>query len=236
MTCSARRVAALLLFGLAAATPMAAGEPASTPVARDPGYVFAPGPFAPEYAAPEPGSYALSVIRRVHDHAVVEAGGRKATLFEQGTDRVTIVAFVYMSCTEATGCPYSMAVLHRLDHDIASDPELAAKVSLVTVSFDPERDTPKRLAEVRSLHQPKSDWRFVTTSGDTELAPLLTDFDQRVDKLHFPDGRWSGLFRHVLKVFLVDREKRVRNAYSVGFLNAELVLADVKTLLLERGK
>jgi cytochrome c peroxidase len=35
----------------------------------------------------------------------------------------------------------------------------------------------------------------------------------------------------VLKVFLVDGERRVRNVYSTGFLRADVILADVETLL-----
>lgn len=233
MSRHARLCAALATIGLAATLRTAHGEPAPTSRASDPGYVFALGPFDPEYAAPEPGTYSLPVIRRVRDHTVVEAGGRETKLFDLKGKRLAIIAFVYLSCAESTGCPLSLAVLHRLDHELASDAKLASQVSLVTVSFDPDRDTPTRLAEIRALHQPKSDWRFATTTGDAQLAPLLADFDQQIAKLRYPDGRWSGLFRHVLKVFLLDGDNRVRNVYSVGFLNAELVLADVKTLLMK---
>src|SRR5207302_6164150 len=85
----------------------------------------------------------------------------------------------------------------------------------------------------RALYHPSASWRFVTARGEAELRPLLDDFGQPVAKLRFADGRWSGLFRHVLKVFLLDRENRVRNVYSVGFLGPELVLNDVRTLLRE---
>jgi cytochrome c peroxidase len=63
------------------------------------------------------------------------------------------------------------------------------------------------------------------------LAPLLADFGQSVAKLRRADGTWTGLFRHVLKVFVVDDAHRVRNVYSVGFLHADLVLNDVRTVL-----
>jgi hypothetical protein len=63
------------------------------------------------------------------------------------------------------------------------------------------------------------------------VDPLLADFGQRIDKLRRADGSWSGLFRHVLKVFLVDDARRVRNIYSVGALHAEMVLNDVRTVL-----
>jgi cytochrome c peroxidase len=195
-------------------------------------FTYSTGSFAPEYALPEPGSYSLPVIRRVSDHPLIEGTGRETSLFALKGRRTAVVAFVYLSCAEATGCPYSMAVLHRLDSELARDPNLSARVVLLTVSFDPDRDTPERLAELRELHHPKSDWRFATTSGQSQLQPLLADFDQRVAKLHFPDGRWSGLFRHVLKVFLLDEENRVRNVYSVGFLDSDLVLNDLRTLLI----
>jgi len=195
-------------------------------------YTYALGTFAPQYDVPKAGSYSLPVIQRVGDHPLLDSSGRPTSLFAMKSGRAAIVAFVYTSCGEASGCPFSMGVLHRLDAEVAADPKLAAQTALLTVSFDPARDTPERLATIRSLHRPKSDWRFATTANESDLSPLLADFDQPAVKLRFPDGRWSGRFRHVLKVFLLDRENRVRNVYSVGFLNAELLLADLKTLAL----
>ena len=47
------------------------------------------------------------------------------------------------------------------------------------------------------------------------------------------EGRFTGNFTHVLKVFLVDRERQVRNIYSSEFLHPAVALNDIKTLLLE---
>jgi len=229
------RIRAVALGGLllvaGGSPPALHGEIAPSPSASLE-YTYALGTFAPEYTPPEPGSYTLPVIQRVGDHALLDSSGGATTLFTLKGKRAAIVAFVYTSCAEATGCPFSTAVLHRLDSELAADAKLASRVSLVTISFDPARDTPERLATIRALHRPKSDWRFATTSGEDELAPLLADFDQPAVKLRFADGRWRGRFRHVLKVFLLDSENRVRNVYSVGFLNAELLLADLRTLLI----
>jgi cytochrome oxidase Cu insertion factor (SCO1/SenC/PrrC family) len=46
----------------------------------------------------------------------------------------------------------------------------------------------------------------------------------------------QGPLYHTLRVFLIDRDGRVRNIYSSATLDRRLVLADVKTLLLEEGK
>ena len=103
---------------------------------------------------------------------------------------------------------------------------------VLNMSVNGERDSERRQTANRKWTMSPS-WRFLTTAGDVDLRPLLEDFGQPVAKLRFADGRWSGLFRHVLKVFLLDRENRVRNVYSVGFLGPELVLNDVRTLLRE---
>lgn len=228
----------MLAAGVLAITAAVAAEEAATDRlhAVDPaeaGYTYGVGVFKPEYTPPPPGSYALPAIDTVSDHSLVDAAGKPTRLFALTGDRLAIVAFVYTTCSDAQGCPVSFAVLHALDRALAADPELARQVRLITISFDPDRDTPARMASMRRLHRPRSDWRFATTRSEAELAPLLADFDQPVAKLRYDDGAWTGLFRHVLKVFLLDRQHRVRNVYSTGFLHSALVLNDVRTLLLE---
>jgi cytochrome c peroxidase len=235
------RASALVALGaLLAAGPSRGADDSAHPErlrgvdAADLAYQYGVGGFVPEYEPPAPGSYALPVVDTIGDHALLDADGRQTTLFALKRDRLAVVAFVYTTCIEAAGCPLSMAVLHQLDRQIAAEPPLARAVVLITISFDPERDTPARMRVVRTFHSPRSDWRFVTTASTAELEPLLLDFNQPVAKLRFPDGEWSGLFRHVLKVFLLDRGNQVRNIYSAGFLNPQLVLNDVQTLRRQR--
>jgi cytochrome c peroxidase len=233
---NAAPLVAALALALGHAPRAAAGDPARPPLGHDDvAYTYGVGPFAPAYEPPPPGSYELPPIRTVRDHAVLDARGTATTLEAVVGDRLAVVSFIYGSCAEAAGCPVSTAALHRLDRLLAGDPDLAKHAVLVTVSFDPARDTPARLAAMRALHAPRSDWPFLTTRDEAQLQPLLDDFDQAVTKLRYPDGSDTGVFRHVLKVFLVDRQRRVRNVYSVGFLHPALVLNDLRTLrLLER--
>ena len=39
--------------------------------------------------------------------------------------------------------------------------------------------------------------------------------------------------RHVLKVFLVDDQRRVRNVYSTGMMDVRLVMNDLRTVIAE---
>lgn len=193
-------------------------------------YTYAVGSFAPSYVPPAPGTYELPPIDTVGDHPLLDANGRATTLSAEIGDRLAVVSFIYGSCAEVAGCPLSTAALHRLDRLLADDRDLAGDVVLVTVSFDPERDTPPRLSAMRAGHTPRADWRFLTTRDEAQLAPLLDDFGQTVSKLRWEDGTWTGVFRHVLKVFLLDRGRRVRNVYSAGFLHPALMLNDVRTV------
>jgi len=196
-------------------------------------HTYTEGAFKPEYEPPAAGTYQLPVMKTLADHTLLDSTGAPTSLFTLKQDRLAVVAFIYTACSEVTGCPLSQSVLRHVDRALAADAELAGNVVLISASFDPQRDMPERLQTVRSFYAPRADWRFVTTSGERQLQPLLDDFGQTIAKLRFEDGQWSGLFRHVLKVFLIDRENRVRNIYSVGFLNPQLVLNDLRTLTME---
>jgi cytochrome c peroxidase len=202
--------------------------------AIDATYTYTIAPFVAEYEPPAPGTYALPAIDAIDDHPVVDSTGTGRTLFAVKRGRLAVVAFVYTTCAEATGCPLAEAVLQRLDRKLAEEPDLAQRVRLLTLSFDPERDTPARMATVRGFYQPKTDWIFLTTRNDAALRPVLDDFGQPVAKLRYDDGTWTGLFRHVLKVYLLDEENRIRNIYSTGMMTPELVLNDIRTLVIER--
>jgi cytochrome oxidase Cu insertion factor (SCO1/SenC/PrrC family) len=186
------------------------------------------------YALPTPGSYELPPIAHVGDAQLVAAGGAPAPLLGLAPDQVALISFVYTSCP--AGCPAATATLQRIDRLVARDPALAGHVRLVTVSFDPERDTPERMAKLRDELRPAGDWRFLTARSRDAIDPVLAAFGQDVLPLVDDRGEGVGLFRHVLKVFLVDGRGAIRNVYSSGLMEPELVLVDARTVLLENAR
>jgi cytochrome oxidase Cu insertion factor (SCO1/SenC/PrrC family) len=127
-------------------------------------------------------------------------------------------------------------VLRQLHQASAGEAELAASVRLISMSFDPMNDTPARMAEYSAMAATRTNaapWHFVTTRSPAELQPILEGYGQAVDrKLNAFDP--TGPLNHTLRVFLIDREGRIRNIYSSGTLDVRLVLADVRTLMMER--
>jgi len=223
-----------VLIASAGAAALESSPRAHPPVgAADASYTYTVGPFVADYEAPAPGSYTLPVIGRVEDHPLLDSAGGSTTLAALKRDRLAVIAFVYTTCAEATGCPLAEAIMQRLDRRLADDAGLARRVRLLTISFDPTRDTPARMATIRDAFGPHTDWAFLTTASETDLAPILTDFGQPVAKLTYEDGTWTGLYRHVLKVFLLDEQNRVRNIYSTGLMNPDLVMNDLRTLAVE---
>lgn len=201
----------------------------------DAAYTYSAAPFAAEFVPPAPGTYTLPVIDRVADHDLLDSGGGRVQLTALKRDRLAVVAFVYTTCSDAAGCPLAEAIMQRLDRQLAADPPLAGRVRLLTVSFDPERDTPARMRAVRERFAPRTDWAFLTATDEAALRPVLDDFGQPVAKLRYANGEWTGLFRHVLKVFLLDERNQVRNIYSSGMISAELVMNDLRTLAMARA-
>jgi len=125
--------------------------------------------------------------------------------------------------------------LHTLSAD---DKTLAKNMRLVSISFDPEYDTPRRLAVYsEGVRDEKSacEWRFATAKSRTELDSILNGYGQAVDRRSNPNDPQGPLY-HIVRVFLIDREGQIRNIYSSATLDPRLVLADVKTLLLEETK
>jgi cytochrome oxidase Cu insertion factor (SCO1/SenC/PrrC family) len=196
---------------------------------RDPDY---------DYDPPAPGSYTLPVVRPAADGALLDSEGKSLKLRDLTHDRVTVMSFIYTRCAAGKACPYATGVLNQLHELSVNDQTLAKNMRLVSLSFDPEYDTPQRLADYsEAIREEKSgcDWRFATAKSRADLELILAAYGQTVDKRPNPGDPQGPLF-HILRVFLIDREGRIRNIYSSGTLDPRLVLADVKTLLLEAAK
>jgi len=189
-----------------------------------------------DYEAPAPGSYTLPVVKPAPDGEVLDAGGRPMRLRELTRGRVTVMSFIYTRCTAVKACPYATGVLMQLHRLSAEDRELAKNLRLISMSFDPDSDTPARMAAYSAFAgsgNSAAEWHFLTARSQAELQPILDTYGQAVDRRRNPNDPQGPLY-HTLRVYLIDREGRIRNIYSSGTLDLRLVLADVKTLMLEQ--
>ena len=188
-----------------------------------------------DYDPPTPGSYALPVIKPAADGPLLDWNNQPVRLRDLTRNRITVMSFMYTRCAAKRACPYATGVLRELHEQSSRNPLLATGMRLVSMSFDPEHDTPERMAAYSSLvaeHPTGAPWHFVTTRSQQELQPILDAYGQVVDRKSNPLDP-TGPLSHTLRVFLVDREGNIRNIYSSETLDVRLVLADVRTLLME---
>ena len=191
-----------------------------------------------DYDPPVAGSYALPVIKVAPDGAIIDSDSKSLNLRQLTHGRITVLSFIYTRCAAPKACPYAAGVLSQMHALSANDKELATKMRLISLSFDPDYDTPQRLAEYsEAMRDDKSgcEWQFVTAKSHAALESILRSYGQAVDQRSNPNDPQGPLY-HILRVFLIDRAGRIRNIYSSGTLDLRLVLADVKTLLLEEAK
>lgn len=179
-----------------------------------------------------PGSYRLPIIQTAADGEVVTANNQPKHLHDLMGDKLVLLSFIYAACSDVNGCPLATQVLHKISRQLQKQPELAGKLRLLTLSFNPTQDTPEMMRHYsEGFKTGDFDWQFLTTRDETALQPILNGYQQTVQKVYDDKGQFTGTFSHLLRVYLIDKDKNVRNIYSVDFLHAETLINDVKTLL-----
>ncbi len=219
------RLSNLILASVVVASLLGGGSPAAE----------LPRSAEHDYDPPAPGSYKLPPIKLAADGDVIDSEGRPLRLRDLTQGRVTVMSFIYSRCADAKACPMATGVLRELHQLSTDDPALAEGMRLISLSFDPANDTPAQMsayAAVAQTNKAASEWRFLTTASAQKLQPILDAYGQSVRRKENPNDP-TGPLNHNLRVFLIDREGRIRNIYSSGTLDVRLVLADVQTLLAE---
>jgi cytochrome oxidase Cu insertion factor (SCO1/SenC/PrrC family) len=192
-----------------------------------------------DFAPPVPGSYRLERIQPLPDGAVLDSRNRRARLAELTQGRITLLSLMYTSCSDPSGCPMALYTLQKVRRDLEQSKSTGARVRMVSLSFDPEHDTPEVMRAYGGSEMQRRSrvpWEFVTARSPRDLRPVLDGLGQdvRVPVIQ-PVGENRTNLTHMLKVFLIDRNGWVREIYTSSYLVPRVIVNDVQTLLLEDG-
>jgi len=197
---------------------------------------FIKGVFSPNFVPPAAGSYELPAVKRVAGFVLKDSTGRAVDTERVTAGKVAVVSFIYTACPERLGCPLASLALQDLQGRLKGE-GLYRDVVLLSISFDPGRDTPAQLAKYARVYgADPAFWRFMTAPSTRVLEGVLESYGQDRAPVYDPRGRFTGRYSHVLKVFLLDRDGYIRNIYSAGFLVPDLVVNDIKTVLADRAR
>jgi protein SCO1/2 len=129
-----------------------------------------------------------SVARRMTsyvapDVALVRSDGARVNFAHELDDgRPVLLDFIYTSCT--TICPVMSQTFAGMQKRLGPD---AAKVKMMSVSIDPEEDTPARLTEYAERYRAGGQWSFYTGTVQASIAVQRAFDVYRGDKMnHVP--------------------------------------------------
>lgn len=135
---------------------------------------------------------------RVPDVRLVDQDGAPVALRgELEADRPVLLEFIFTDCT--TICPILSAGFHNFQERLGAD---AGKARLVSISIDPENDTPPVMSAYLKRYRAKPGWKFLTGNRQ-DIEQVMRAFGAYVpNKMsHFQltfirsprDGSWVRL-------------------------------------------
>jgi protein SCO1/2 len=167
--------------------------------------------------AAEPERYQRSVeTYTLPDVVLTNQDGKKIRLKALlESEQPVAVDFIYATCT--TICPILSAGYANLQRKLGTD---SAKVHLVSITIDPENDTPPILKEYLARYSAKPGWDFLTGSR-RDIDRVMTAFDAyfRNKMDHKPltfirspkDGSWIRLYGLMSGIDFVDEYQKAGN-------------------------
>lgn len=142
--------------------------------------------------------------------------------------KVLLVTFFYTRCPLNDFCPRVNGNLAALDKTLAQSPELYAKTHLLSISFDPQHDTPKVLRSYGSSYTERyskedfKHWDFATAPEEEmkQLADFFGVFYER-------DG---NQITHSLSTAVIGPDGKIQSWYPGNHWQPQELLAAVKNV------
>ena len=148
--------------------------------------------------------------------------------------QVWMADFVFTSCSDA--CPRLTAKMRSLQDRL----DQGGRVGLLSLTVDPERDTPEKLADYARLSGARDDlWRFLTGNPAEVERTVVRGFHVAMGKVPVP-AEGAALqaqafeIMHGDRLVLVDPRGRIRGYYVADAPGLRNILRDARSLA-ERG-
>jgi len=171
------------------------------------------------YHVPAPGDAVPDFKLRNQDGRPIHIG--------QFNGKALVITFIYTRCPSPDFCPRVTRNFASLDKQLAANPALYAKTHLLSISFDPEHDTPARLRAYGATYI-GSDTKNAFAHWDFAVPekPVLAEMAKFFD-LGMTENADSTI-THTLSTTLIGPDGKVVRFYPGNEWTPEQVLADLK--------
>ncbi len=143
--------------------------------------------------------------------------------------KIVVMNFIFTNCPDI--CPLSSNNMRLIQEKLKR--EKVDNVQFVSLSFDPENDTPevlRKFADIRNLDL--SNWtfltgdKFVTNAIIKKVGVMAVTSDSTI----FKSGRKIYYYIHTDRIQLIDIEGKIRKNYKGSTINVDEIVADIKKL------
>ena len=165
---------------------------------------------------------------KVPDFALINQDGRRVRLSSYQGD-VLLVTFIYTRCPFPDFCPLVSRNFSKIYASLKKDAALSAKIRLLSVSFDPDHDTPEALRKYAATFdgatggKPFDRWQFAVVSKK-DLVSVANFFGLYYNL----DG---DVLTHSLSTTVIKPDGKVYKWYSDNEWKPEDLIADATQIL-----
>lgn len=184
---------------------------------------------APEGTPPPAGSSSLpSPGDVVPDFRLVNQDGKPVRI-SQFRGRALLTTFIYTRCPIPEYCTLMSNNFAVIDQELRKDPTLYDRTHLISISFDPEYDTPKVLRSYGASHtgnyaaETFAHWEFATGNSE-EIKKLAKYFGFTI----IPE---KDQIVHSLQTALIGPDGKLAKLYAGNEWKPAEVLSDIRKLL-----
>ncbi len=182
----------------------------------------APLPDTPPPPTPAAGVGLLSPGLPAPETRLIDQDGQSLSLADwRGS--VVAVTFIYTSCPLPQFCPMMDRRFAEVQRLVRADASLAGRVRLLSVSFDPDVDTPAALgAHAAVLGADSAIWRFATASAP-EIDRFAASFGVNVIR------ETDRTITHNLRTAVIGPDGRVAAIYDGSVWTAGELVAELRS-------
>lgn len=160
---------------------------------------------------------------------LINQSGEKVSFPETVKGKIAVVGYIFTNCPDI--CPLTTNNMRLIQQKLKE--EEIGNVEFVSISFDPQNDTPevlRKFAGIRNLDL--SNWMFLT--GEKAVTDSLIHragvFAVASDSTVFDDGKKIYYYTHTDRIHLVDTKGKIRKEYQGSRINIDEITEDIKNL------